>query len=216
MKTKQYFPALMLAVGVAMAAPACAAQTYGYGRNGGYGRELERRAYENGLREGVQQGQNDARRGRDYSYQRHDEYRDADRGFRRSDGDLNMYRRSFRQGFQTGYSESYNRYARSGGYGRDPRGNGSYGYPGTYPNNGGYGTNRGGYGSAAAQTGYRDGLEAGREDARDRNRFDPVRAKRYREGDHDYNSRYGAREDYKREYRSAFEQGYREGYGRVR
>ena len=38
-------------------------------------------------------------------------------------------------------------------------------------------------------------------------------AKRYREGDHDYNGRYGSRDEYKREYRAAFEQGYREGYG---
>ena len=44
----------------------------------------------------------------------------------------------------------------------------------------------------------------------------PIRAKRYREGDHDYDSRYGSREDYKREYRAAFEQGYREGYGAAR
>ena len=70
------------------------------------------------------------------------------------------------------------------------------------------------YRSPAADIGYRDGLEAGRNDGRDRDRFDPVGAKRYREGDHDYNSRYGSREDYKREYRAAFEQGYREGYGR--
>jgi hypothetical protein len=210
-RTKRYLPALMLAVGVAMAAPACAAQTYGYGRNTGYARELERRGYEFGYREGVQEGQNDARRGRDFSYQRHDAYRDADDGFRRGDGDLNLYRRSFRQGFQTGYNEAYNRYARRGG---NRRGNGSYGYPGTYPN-AGYGTSRG-YRSPAAQTGYRDGVEAGRDDARDRNRFDPVRAKRYREGDHDYEGRYGSRDDYKREYRAAFEQGYREGYGAAR
>src|SRR5437773_2143876 len=74
----------------------------------------------------------------------------------------------------------------------------------------------GGYGSPAAQNGYRDGLEAGRKDARDRERFDPVRAKRYRDGDHDYDNRYGSRDVYKREYRAAFEQGYREGYGAVR
>ena len=43
--------------------------------------------------------------------------------------------------------------------------------------------------------------------------FDPVRSKRYRDGDHDYNNRYGDRELYKRDYRAAFEQGYREGYG---
>ena len=73
---------------------------------------------------------------------------------------------------------------------------------------------RSAYGSVAARNGYRDGIEAGRDDARHRDRFDPVRARRYRDGDHDYDRRYGPRDDYKRDYRSAFEQGYREGYGR--
>jgi hypothetical protein len=202
-KMYRYFPALLLAVGVGIAAPACATQTYGYGRSGGYARELERRAYDNGYREGVEEGQNDARRGRDFSYQRHDEYRDADRGYRRGDGDRDLYRRGYRQGFQTGYSEAYSRNAR--GYGNISP---------TYPTNPAYPSNRGAYGSRAAQNGYRDGVEAGRSDARGGDRFDPVRAKRYREGDHDYDGRYGSRDDYKREYRAAFEQGYREGYGR--
>ena len=70
------------------------------------------------------------------------------------------------------------------------------------------------YVSAAARTGYRDGIEAGRHDARHRERFDPVRARRYREGDHDYDRRYGGRDEYKREYRAAFERGYRDGYER--
>jgi hypothetical protein len=194
LKMNRSLPALMLAVCAAVAAPACAAQTYGYGYpgNGGYARELEQRAYDNGFREGAREGQTDARRGRDFSYQRHDEYRDADRGYRRGDGDFDLYRRSYRQGFQTGYSDAYARFAASSG--RYPRG--------TY-----------GSGSPAAQNGHRDGVQAGREDARNRERFDPVRASRYREGDHDYNGRYGSRDDYKREYRAAFEQGYREGYG---
>ena len=71
---------------------------------------------------------------------------------------------------------------------------------------------RAAYVSIATQSGYRDGVDAGRDDARHRERFDPVRAKRYRDGDHDYDRRYGPRDDYKREYRSAFERGYREGY----
>lgn len=220
LRAHRYVPALLLLIGVGVATPACAAQTYGYpgGRNGGYGRELERRAYDTGYREGVQEGRNDARRGRDFSYSRHDEYRDADDGYRRGTVDRDSYRRSFRQGFQTGYSESFNRYARSNGrYPRDnnsPRGNTNPGDRGGYSN--GYPSNRGVFRSPAADTGYRDGLEGGRSDARDRGRFDPVRAKRYREGDHDYDGRYGSREDYKREYRAAFEQGYREGYGAVR
>jgi hypothetical protein len=73
---------------------------------------------------------------------------------------------------------------------------------------------RAAYVSAAARNGYRDGIDAGRNDARHRERFDPVRARRYREGDHDYDRRYGPRDDYKREYRSAFERGYEDGYRR--
>jgi hypothetical protein len=85
------------------------------------------------------------------------------------------------------------------------------GYPrGGYPPP----VSRGRYISIAAQNGYRDGIEAGRDDARHRERYDPVRAKRYRQGDHDYDRRYGSRDEYSREYRSAFEQGYRDGYSR--
>ena len=54
--------------------------------------------------------------------------------------------------------------------------------------------------------------EDGRDDARHGRRFDPIMAKRYREGDHDYDRQYGSRDDYKRDYRAAFEQGYNEGY----
>jgi hypothetical protein len=66
--------------------------------------------------------------------------------------------------------------------------------------------------SPAAANGYRDGFDQGREDRRDRKRFDPVRAPRYRAGDHDYDRRYGSRDAYKRDYRAAFMQGYEQGY----
>jgi len=210
MRTHRYFQALLLLAGVVVATPACAEQVYGYGgpRRPVYDRDVDRRAYDIGYREGVQEGQNDARRGRDFSYQRHDEYRDADNGYRRGVGDRDDYRRSFRQGFQTGYSEAYNRNARNG----YPRGN----YPVYGDNRGGvyYPSNRGVYRSPAADNGYRDGFEAGRDDARDGDRYDPIRTSRYRSGDHNYEGRYGSRDVYKRDYRAAFEQGYREGYGR--
>jgi hypothetical protein len=72
------------------------------------------------------------------------------------------------------------------------------------------------YVSIAARNGYRDGVDEGRSDARHRERFDPIGARRYREGDHDYDRRYGPRDEYKREYRAAFERGYREGFDRGR
>ena len=211
-KMNRYFPALLLVAGGALSAPACAAPIYAGARGGVYNRDLDRRAYDYGFREGLEEGQNDARHNRDYSPQRHDEYRDADAGYHRADGDREYYRHSYRQGFEAGYREAFNRNARYGREGRDERGV-LYPPAATYPanpQNRGYGA----VGSIAAQNGYRDGVEAGRNDARDRERFDPVRAKRYREGDHDYHDRYGSRDEYQREYRPAFQRGYEEGYGR--
>jgi hypothetical protein len=222
LRSLRFVQAALLVAGVGIAMTACTTPVYAQ-RGGGYYRNMDRQAYDIGYNEGVQQGQNDARRGRSYSYQQHSEYRNADNGYRREYGDRELYRQSYRQGFQTGYGEGYNRYTNNGNYGRYPRS--TYppqSYP-TYPSTptpGGVAVPRGTYGgygySPAAQTGYRDGLEEGQKDARDRRAFDPVRTKRYREGDHDYNNRYGSRDEYKREYRTAFEQGYRDGYGNGR
>ena len=190
-----------------MTTTACAAQSYRYpdaGRNGGSSRELGRRGYDYGYRDGQNAGERDARSGRPFAFNRHNDWRDADEGYIRGYGDRELYRRSFRSGFESGYTDAYNRY---GNYGRAPRGGV---YP-TYPNGNGRALPRGSY-SPAAQSGYRDGVEAGRDDARSRHAFDPVRAKRYREGDHDYDNRYSSRDEYKREYRAAFQQGYQEGY----
>jgi hypothetical protein len=132
-----------------------------------YGRDIERRAYDYGYREGLQQGNSDARRNRSFSPESHSEFRNADDGYSRSDGDRSFYRQNYRQGFQVGYRESYDRLARSSVYGN--RG-GVYGGPVVTPR---VGVGVGGY---AAQVGYRDGFDAGRNDARDRNRFDPVRS----------------------------------------
>ena len=189
--------ALAIAVGLSIAAPACAA-------SGGFTtyqrdyRDFERGAYDNGFRSGVEHGERDARDRRDFRVERSRDYRDADGGFR-SYGDRDVYRRFFQDGFRTGYADGYNRIAR---FDRGRIVTPVVPYPDGRP----------GYASAAARVGYRDGFEAGRDDARDRDPYDPRRARRYRDGDHDYNSRYGLRDDYKREYRAAFEEGYAQGY----
>ena len=107
----RYVPALLLVATVWIATPACATQTYG-NRDRGYARELERRAYDNGFNEGVREGQNDARRGRAFSFERHNQFRDADQGYHRGDGDRELYRRSYRQGFEAGYKRDYRAYFR--------------------------------------------------------------------------------------------------------
>src|SRR5262249_32095042 len=159
---------------------------------------IDRRAYDVGYREGLEHGRDDARRGRDYAYAHDPEYRDADRGYDRRYGNREDYRRAFRQGYQAGYNEGYGGSHRDGdpphpNYPSYPNYPSSPNYP-SYPNYPDRGIPRdGGYYSQASDVGYRDGLEAGRNDARDRRRYDPVRTKRYREGDHDYNNRYGSR-----------------------
>jgi hypothetical protein len=105
-------------------------------------------------------------------------------------------------------SDSYN-YRNNDRY--NDRGYGNS-YPNAYPNRGygdnGYrGTNR-----VAYDNGYQKGLEKGREDARDRDSYDPVRYKEYRNADKGYNSRYGSKDQYKLEYRNGFEAGYAQAY----
>ena len=156
-------------------------------------RQVDQRAYENGFVEGREHGFDDARARRPFDYDRHRAFRNADGGYRGA-GDRNAYRSLFREGFAAGYTEGYRRVgypSRGPTYGSGPR-----------------------YGSPAAENGYRDGLEQGRRDRSERNRYDPVRAPRYRSADNDYDRRYGSLDQYKREYRAAFMQGYEAGYYR--
>lgn len=207
-RAHRLFAAGVLAAGVWVATPACATGYYGsYGGQRDY-RDFERVAYDNGYREGLKHGREDGEHRRDFRVDRDGDYRHADEGYHREYGDRELYRTAFRRGYEAGYREGY---ARETGY-RNP----GYGRPvpppyypapgGVYPRGGGR------YDSPAAQNGYRDGLEAGRDAAHDRRAFDPIREKRYREGDHDYDNRYGSRDEYKRDYRAAFQQGYEEGY----
>jgi hypothetical protein len=60
---------------------------------------------------------------------------------------------------------------------------------------------------------YRDGYEAGRNDARRRARYNPAGSRAYREAGRYQDRRPGyGRNDYPREYRLAFRRGYDDGY----
>ena len=116
--------AAALAIGVIGLSSTACATGYGYGNGGGYGRYgdygdrgryndyryVERQAYDNGFRDGLRAGERDGRRGRRFDPSRHDDWRDADHGFRREYGDHNLYRRAFRGGFESGYSQGYRQY----------------------------------------------------------------------------------------------------------
>ena len=108
---KRILPCALLLTAAALATPACASQ-------GGYyrypvGGRIDERAHERGYDEGRKRGERDARHRRSFDYSRHNEYRDADAGYR-GHGDRDEYRRVFRHGFIAGYNDGYRRYARDG------------------------------------------------------------------------------------------------------
>jgi hypothetical protein len=88
-----------------------------------------------------------------------------------------------------------------------------YPYPDRYPS-GRYPNTRGTYryANVAFDNGYNDGLDKGREDARDRDSYDPNRHSRYRSADHGYEGRYGSKDQYRDIYRDGFLAGYNEAY----
>jgi hypothetical protein len=66
----------------------------------------------------------------------------------------------------------------------------------------------------AQDYGYRDGINKGAEDARDRDRYNPERSNEYKKATNGYDSDYRNKEGYKQAYRDAFQHGYDEGYNR--
>ena len=159
----------------------------------------DREAYDNGFRDGLRHGEEDALNRRAYSLRQYQDYRDATLGYRPGDIELSAYQRAFREGFTAGYADAYDRTER--GYPVAPRA--TERVPAPPPAE---------YITPAGQFGFRDGYDAGVKDARDRETYDPVRSDRYRDADHHYNNRYGSKEVFKRDYRVGFEQGYEQGY----
>jgi hypothetical protein len=194
MLSARVFSGCVVAAALTVTSSACAGSAGPY-RNPGSSRQIDQRSYERGYVEGHRLGALDVSRRRTFDYARHNVYRQADTGYRGRDAGAS--RTLFREGFIAGYRVGYNRQGsgvaqRRGGIIRPPLAGRSA--------------------SPARQLGYRDGFEQGRTDRQDGDRYDPVRASRYRSGDRDYNSRYGVRADYQREYRAAFLQGYEQGY----
>jgi hypothetical protein len=114
MKTRMFHSArawpLALLAAAAVAAPACTTQAYTM-RGSYVSADFERRAADNGYREGFDEGRNDARKHRSFSPERHGVYRDAPRNF--SGGwERDAYQRGFRRGFEAGYRDGFERYAR--------------------------------------------------------------------------------------------------------
>lgn len=172
--------------------------------NGGPQAMQNRDGYNRGYSEGTRQGELDGRRGRPFEYSTNPAFRNADRGYDQRNGNRQEYVTAYRNGFVDGYRSGYNRYRTvNGPFGR--------------PNPGG--TVRQiprGYQEPAIARGYADGYEQGLQDSRDRDRYDPVGSRDYRDGEDGYYSSYGSREAYRNNYRTGFRQGYDAGYREVR
>jgi hypothetical protein len=64
-------------------------------------------AFQNGYRDGRQQGLEDGRDNDRFDPMRHGRYRSADRGYLDSYGNKNAYKDAYRNGFRAGYEDAY-------------------------------------------------------------------------------------------------------------
>ena len=173
----------LLALAPLLTVPAPAAAQ---GRGLGLGQN--RVQYDRGYRDGFRDGERDARQGRAFDF----------------DNDRRLSRRGneFQRGYAEGYRAGYERFRGAARNNRNNRYGGSI-----------FGRNpRGGYQDPAFARGYSDGFERGLDDGRDRDRYDPVRHRDYRNADDGYYRDYGPKQAYENNYRAGFRQGYEEGY----
>jgi hypothetical protein len=64
-------------------------------------------AYENGFRDGADEGRKDFERRRAFEPTRRDKYRDGDKGYEDRYGSKDEYKADYRAGFRAGYEEAY-------------------------------------------------------------------------------------------------------------
>lgn len=160
--------------------------------------------YEHGYRDGYHRGASD----RDYGVAanfRTEDYRTADRGYLAYMGDINRFRAGYQEGYEAGYSDAY--YNRPGRF--------SEVYPPVVeaPAAPQPPPSARGYNDLAFDTGYREGVAAGLDDARHDRAWDPGKHDKYKDADHGYKGSYGSKDTYKRLYRQGFLQGYQDTYG---
>jgi hypothetical protein len=138
-------------------------------------------------------------------------------GYNRNLGDRELYRRYYREAFESGYNNPNQNNSRDN---RDF--NNNNGNNGNNGNQTRHGRNWDGYknygGSfelrqTALNAGYNEGIKQGRNDRNNRNRADYRDQNNYRKATQDYSSKLGDRTLYQRYYRDAFGNGYDDGLG---
>ena len=167
--------------------------------------------YQHGYRDGLRQGRADLTSNSAPNYETED-YRRADLGYEEAIGARPDFQRGYRDGYRDGYEDGYkNRPIRSDIYGL----------------NGNYDPDRivrheeddryyhdWGYTDVAFDTGYRDGLSAGRSDFSQKKDYKPEKHDSYEDGDHGYRKAYGSKDRYKEQYRKGFLRGYEDAFNR--
>ena len=172
-----------------------------------YGGSVDSRehGYQHGYRDGLRQGRADLNSGSAPSHETED-YRRADLGYEEFMGSRLDFQRGYRDGYRDGYEDGFkNRpirteiYRLSDNY--DPDLIVRHEEDDRYYHNWSYS-------DVAFDTGYRDGLSAGRHDFAKRKDYRPAKHDSYEDGDHGYRKAYGTKEQYKEQYRKGFLRGY--------
>ena len=180
-----------------------------YGNYGGSS-ELRRTALNAGYEEGVKEGRKDRGNGNRTEHRNLSSYQKATKGYNRSLGDRELYRRYFREAFEDGYNaESYARHNRNRG---DRNRNRDEDRPGR--NEDGYGNFGGSFQlrQTALNAGFGEGVKQGRKDRSARNANGFQRQSTYQKATKDYSAGLGDREVFQRYFREAYENGYADGY----
>ncbi|HEX4346541.1 MAG TPA: hypothetical protein VHZ73_03165 [Vicinamibacterales bacterium] len=104
---KRYFSAAVLALSVAVGAPACTAAYYQRGPAAAPSRD---RAFDRGYRDGVDEGRSDARHRLRFQPEEAARFRSADHGYDRGYGPPTEWARVYRDGFRQGYERGFRDY----------------------------------------------------------------------------------------------------------
>ena len=183
-----------------------------YGNYGGSS-QLRQTALNAGYNEGMKDGTAARQRSRNSNYQDQSAYRKGTKDYSSRLGDREIYRRYFREAYETGYNDGLYPQGASNNNNRNRdwnRGNDDRNRRGRnwdrYDNYGGSSELR----QTALNAGYNEGIKEGRRD-RNNGRSDFRNNSAYQKATTDYSSKLGDRTAYQRYYRAGYENGYYDG-----
>ena len=203
-----------------------------YGNYGG-SFQLRQTALNAGYNEGMKDGTSARQRGRNTDFSDQSAYRKATKDYSSRLGDRELYRRYFREAYQTGFYDAYNPQSGNYDYNRNRDYNNRNNNNRDYNNNNrDYNNNNRDYNNdrsrrgrnwdrydnyggsfelrqTALNAGYNEGIKEGRKDRNGRADFRNNSA--YRNATTDYSSKLGDRSLYQRYYREGYENGYYDG-----